>query len=186
MPRDRQIRLLVPAAVLACAAPPALARQDDVRQARVRGENRREAFQRTAEILVALRVVPGALIADVGAGGGFFTVSLARAARRSSEVNHASSASTPCWQPRRPSRGPGRTLDGPQRLVDGLVGRECAGQIRLKADDVPDTADQLRSSIACAGFVSCIRLLDGLVAHEQAHPPAGLRAIAIRRRADSS
>jgi ubiquinone/menaquinone biosynthesis C-methylase UbiE len=79
MPRHRRTHLIVLAAALACAAPPALARQDDVRQARLRSENRREAFQRTAEILVALGAVPGARIADVGAGDGFFTVRLARA-----------------------------------------------------------------------------------------------------------
>jgi SAM-dependent methyltransferase len=79
MSRHRRIHLIVLGAVLAGTAPPALARQDDVRQARVRSENRREAFERTAEILVALGAVPGARIADVGAGGGFFTVRLARA-----------------------------------------------------------------------------------------------------------
>ena len=79
MPRHRRIHLIVLAAVLAGTAPPALARQEDVREARVRDENRREAFQRTAEILVTLGAVPGALIADVAAGSGFFTVRLARA-----------------------------------------------------------------------------------------------------------
>jgi ubiquinone/menaquinone biosynthesis C-methylase UbiE len=79
MPRHRQIHLIVLAAVLAGTAPPALARQDDVRQARVRAENRRAAAQRTAEIVVALGAVLGARVADVGAGDGFFTVRLARA-----------------------------------------------------------------------------------------------------------
>jgi ubiquinone/menaquinone biosynthesis C-methylase UbiE len=74
-----RIRLILLATALACTAPPALARQDDARQARLRNENRRDALQRTAEIVVALGAVPGARIADVGAGDGFFTVRLARA-----------------------------------------------------------------------------------------------------------
>jgi SAM-dependent methyltransferase len=79
MPRQRRIHLVVLATLLACTAPPALAPQDDVHQARLRNENRREALQRTAEIVVALGAVAGARIADVGAGDGFFTVRLARA-----------------------------------------------------------------------------------------------------------
>ncbi len=79
MPRYRRAQLIALAAALAGVAPPAPAAQDDSRQARVRAENRREALQRTAEILVALGVAPGARVADVGAGDGFFTVRLARA-----------------------------------------------------------------------------------------------------------
>jgi SAM-dependent methyltransferase len=55
------------------------ARQDAVQTARVRENNAREAWQRVPDILVALGVVPGAHVADVGAGDGFFTVRLAKA-----------------------------------------------------------------------------------------------------------
>lgn len=79
MQRLRRTPVIVLAAALFGAAPPALAPQDEARQSRLRNENRREARQRTAEILVALGAVPGARIADVGAGDGFFTVRLARA-----------------------------------------------------------------------------------------------------------
>ncbi len=46
---------------------------------RAREEARREAWQNVPKILEALGVVPGAVVADVGAGDGFFTVRLARA-----------------------------------------------------------------------------------------------------------
>jgi predicted methyltransferase len=46
---------------------------------RTREESRREEWQNVPKILDALRVVPGAVVADVGAGDGFFTVRLARA-----------------------------------------------------------------------------------------------------------
>ncbi|MCA1583913.1 MAG: methyltransferase domain-containing protein [Acidobacteria bacterium] len=42
-------------------------------------EAAREAHQRVPEIFEAMRVRPGATVADVGAGGGFLTVRLARA-----------------------------------------------------------------------------------------------------------
>lgn len=51
----------------------------DVRSARIRENDKRESWQRVPDILVALGVVPGARVADVGAGDGFFTVRLARA-----------------------------------------------------------------------------------------------------------
>jgi predicted methyltransferase len=54
----------------------ALANQD---ADRTREEARREAWQNVPKILEALGVVPGAVVADVGAGDGFFTVRLARA-----------------------------------------------------------------------------------------------------------
>jgi ubiquinone/menaquinone biosynthesis C-methylase UbiE len=53
--------------------------QDAVQTSRIRENNRREGWQRVPDILVALGVVPGARVADVGAGDGFFTVQLARA-----------------------------------------------------------------------------------------------------------
>jgi predicted methyltransferase len=46
---------------------------------RAREEARREAWQNVPKILEALAVAPGAVVADVGAGDGFFTVRLARA-----------------------------------------------------------------------------------------------------------
>lgn len=46
---------------------------------RAREEARREAWQNVPKILEALGAVPGAVVADVGAGDGFFTVRLARA-----------------------------------------------------------------------------------------------------------
>ncbi len=55
------------------------ARQDPVQTARIRESNAREGWQRVPEILVALDALPGAVVADVGAGDGFFTVRLARA-----------------------------------------------------------------------------------------------------------
>jgi precorrin-6B methylase 2/rhodanese-related sulfurtransferase len=42
-------------------------------------ENQRERDQRVPDVLKALGVQPGALVADVGAGAGFYTVRLARA-----------------------------------------------------------------------------------------------------------
>ena len=60
-------------------ATPAAAQPDAVQKARTRESNAREGWQRVPDILVALNVVPGARVADVGAGDGFFTVRLARA-----------------------------------------------------------------------------------------------------------
>lgn len=42
-------------------------------------EGMRESWQRVPDIFDAMGVVPGAVVADVGAGGGFFTTRLARA-----------------------------------------------------------------------------------------------------------
>lgn len=42
-------------------------------------EAARERWQRVPEVFAALGIAPGAHVADVGAGGGFFTVRLARA-----------------------------------------------------------------------------------------------------------
>jgi predicted methyltransferase len=61
---------------VSATAGPALADQDSDR---AREEARREAWQNVPKILEALGVVPGAVVADVGAGDGFFTVRLARA-----------------------------------------------------------------------------------------------------------
>jgi ubiquinone/menaquinone biosynthesis C-methylase UbiE len=65
-------------ALLTMAAP-AVAQPDAVRTARIRESNARDGWQRVPDILVALNVAPGAHVADVGAGDGFFTVRLARA-----------------------------------------------------------------------------------------------------------
>jgi predicted methyltransferase len=46
---------------------------------RAREESQREAWQNVPKIFEALGVAPGAVVADVGAGDGFFTVRLARA-----------------------------------------------------------------------------------------------------------
>jgi precorrin-6B methylase 2 len=62
----------------------ALAEQD---ADRAREEARREAWQNVPKILEALGVVPGAVVADVGAGDGFFTVRLARAVGTNGRVH---------------------------------------------------------------------------------------------------
>lgn len=56
---------------------PAAAGQDSA--ARAREESQRDAWQNVPKILEALGVGPGAVVADIGAGGGFFTVRLSRA-----------------------------------------------------------------------------------------------------------
>lgn len=48
-------------------------------QSRTTAEAKRERWQRIDEIFAALALQPGATVADVGAGGGFFTTRLARA-----------------------------------------------------------------------------------------------------------
>lgn len=63
---------------LAATAPPATAQPEAVQRARLREANGREGWQRVPDILVALDISPGARVADVGAGDGFFTVRLAR------------------------------------------------------------------------------------------------------------
>jgi ubiquinone/menaquinone biosynthesis C-methylase UbiE len=62
---------------LAILGGPAAAGQDS--SARAREESQREAWQNVPKILEALGVGSGAVVADIGAGGGFFTVRLARA-----------------------------------------------------------------------------------------------------------
>lgn len=56
---------------------PAAAGQDS--SARAREESQREAWQNVPRILEALGVGSGAVVADIGAGSGFFTVRLSRA-----------------------------------------------------------------------------------------------------------
>lgn len=60
--------------------------QQDSGLGRLREEARREGWQRVPEILVAVGAEPGARIADVGSGDGFFTVRLARAVGRAGRV----------------------------------------------------------------------------------------------------
>jgi predicted methyltransferase len=43
----------------------------------IAGERAREAWQRVPEIIAAMRIGPGSIVADVGAGYGFLTVRLA-------------------------------------------------------------------------------------------------------------
>jgi len=71
---------------LFATATPAAAQPDAVQAARIRESNAREGWQRVPDILVALNAVPGAHVADVGAGDGFFTVRLARAVGPSGRV----------------------------------------------------------------------------------------------------
>ena len=52
-------------------APHATARQTPQREAVQREEAARETWQRVPDILEAMAVHPGAVVADVGAGGGF-------------------------------------------------------------------------------------------------------------------
>src|SRR5688572_2052467 len=49
-------------------------------------ETARDAWQKVPEILTALGVEPGAVVADIGAGDGFLTVRLARAVGRDGHV----------------------------------------------------------------------------------------------------
>jgi ubiquinone/menaquinone biosynthesis C-methylase UbiE len=63
--------------LLAIVGGPAAASQDS--GARARDEAQREAWQNVPRIFEVMSVRPGAVVADVGAGGGFFTVRLARA-----------------------------------------------------------------------------------------------------------
>jgi predicted methyltransferase len=65
--------------LLVATPTPAAAQADMVQRARALENNARDGWQRVPDILVALNVVPGARVADVGAGDGFFTVRLARA-----------------------------------------------------------------------------------------------------------
>lgn len=62
---------------LALLGGPAAAGQDS--SARAREESQREAWQNVPKILEALGVGSGSVVADIGAGGGFFTVRLSRA-----------------------------------------------------------------------------------------------------------
>jgi ubiquinone/menaquinone biosynthesis C-methylase UbiE len=74
--RRSAIKVLLGTAAAALAAP-AIARSQ---------ETNREEWQRVPDVLAALAVAPGAVIADLGAGDGFFTVRLARAVGNAGRV----------------------------------------------------------------------------------------------------
>lgn len=57
-----------------------------VAQGRADQEKQREAWQRVSDIFQAMDVRPGAVVADVGAGGGFFTSRLATSVGPSGQV----------------------------------------------------------------------------------------------------
>jgi predicted methyltransferase len=55
-------------------------------QTRAEEEKQREQWQRVSDIFRAMDIRPGAVVADVGAGGGFFTTRLASAVGPSGRV----------------------------------------------------------------------------------------------------
>jgi predicted methyltransferase len=73
----RSIRLVVVAAMAAAAI--AAAAQAGQSGPVTHTEERREAWQKVGEIFEAMQVKPGALVADIGAGDGFFTKRLSSA-----------------------------------------------------------------------------------------------------------
>jgi predicted methyltransferase len=77
-------RILPFVALLWAAAATAAAQPDPA--ALARDEARREAWQNVPAVFEALGVAPGGKVADIGAGGGFFTVRLARAVGPSGRV----------------------------------------------------------------------------------------------------
>lgn len=66
------------ALVVLIGVAPALAQEPNTND-RAAMESLREAWQKVDEIFKAMGVRPGAVVADIGAGGGFFTTRLARA-----------------------------------------------------------------------------------------------------------
>jgi ubiquinone/menaquinone biosynthesis C-methylase UbiE len=80
--RVRTVRVFAVAAVLALAG--TVHAQDAARRARM--EDQREAWQRVDDIFKAMELRPGAVVADVGAGGGFFTARLSRAVGEAGRV----------------------------------------------------------------------------------------------------
>lgn len=79
MNRCSKARLRLAAAAMLFAPAFALAQAPVVSESVRQHEAAREARQRVADIFDAMKVRPGAVVADVGAGGGFLTVRLARA-----------------------------------------------------------------------------------------------------------
>ena len=80
---SRKVRWIAPLVWLAAFAAPALA-QDD--RSRTSSESRRDQWQKVDEIFAAMAVTSGAVVADVGAGDGYFTSRLSRAVGDSGRV----------------------------------------------------------------------------------------------------
>lgn len=69
--------------VLVALTSPALAQETS---RNVHGEERREQWQKVDDVFEAMGVKPGAVVADLGAGDGFFTVRLAKAVGEQGKV----------------------------------------------------------------------------------------------------
>jgi predicted methyltransferase len=82
---DRVRARATAACVLAFALTAPLAAQERG-AAQQQQEQRREEWQKVSEIFAAMGIGPGSVVADVGAGGGFFTVRLARAVEATGRV----------------------------------------------------------------------------------------------------
>jgi len=79
----RAARLIGAIALMTLSAP-LLAQHDSTQRATM--ESRREEWQKVDEVLKAMRAKPGAVVADIGAGDGFFTARLSRAVGGSGRV----------------------------------------------------------------------------------------------------
>lgn len=75
---------LIGAIALITLAAPLLAQHDSTQRATM--ESRREAWQKVDEVLKAMGAKPGAVVADIGAGDGFFTARLSRAVGETGRV----------------------------------------------------------------------------------------------------
>lgn len=73
----RPLRTVAVGVVFVLTTLPALAQ--DAARSRPHGEESREQWQRVDDVFRAMGVAPGAAVADLGAGDGFFTVRLAKA-----------------------------------------------------------------------------------------------------------
>jgi predicted methyltransferase len=72
----RSLRAIAAIGVMALTAP-LLAQHDEAQRGTM--ESRREEWQKVDEVFKAMGIKPGAVVADIGAGGGFFTARLSRA-----------------------------------------------------------------------------------------------------------
>ena len=79
--RERTRSFMVALALLCCSV-----RGLSLAQNQAAEEKKREEWQRVSDVFQAMRVRPGATVADVGAGGGFFTTRLASAVGQSGQV----------------------------------------------------------------------------------------------------
>src|SRR5687767_12889286 len=75
-----KLQTLRTALVIAAAAVAGIAAQDGSH------DRNRDAWQKVDEIFAAMGIKPGAAVADIGAGGGFFTTRLSRAVGDSGRV----------------------------------------------------------------------------------------------------